>query len=236
MKASPGVLVALITLIALLSACSIDTPRTADTVTGNSNASTLAADDAPDAYRWLEETDSPKALAWAKARNAETVAAYASTPAFTRTRDEILGVLDSDARIPFVAKMGDFYYNFWRDKAHPLGLWRRTTLAEYRKQHPRWDTLIDVDALAAREHEKWVWHGADCLRPDYRHCLVSLSRGGADADVVREFDLKTRAFVANGFVLPESKTSVGWIDADNVYVATDFGPGSMTRSSYPRIV
>jgi prolyl oligopeptidase len=238
MKASSGVLVALIALITLLPACSIDTPRAADTVTGDSNASALAAaaDDAQDAYRWLEETDSPKALAWAKARNAETVAAYASTPAFTRTRDEILGVLDSDARIPFVAKMGDFYYNFWRDKAHPLGLWRRTTLAEYRKQHPRWDTLIDVDALAAREHEKWVWHGADCLRPDYRHCLVSLSRGGADADVVREFDLKTRTFVADGFILPEAKTSIGWIDADNVYVATDFGPGSMTRSSYPRIV
>ncbi|MEP7064317.1 MAG: prolyl oligopeptidase family serine peptidase [Betaproteobacteria bacterium] len=192
--------------------------------------------EAEDGLRWLEETDGAKALDWVKARNAETVAAYARTPAFEAMRGQILEVMDSDARIPFVNRMGVYYYNFWRDNAHPLGLWRRTTLAEYRKEHPRWDVLIDVDALARAEDTKWVWHGADCLRPDYRHCLVSLSRGGADAGVVREFDLRSRKFVSDGFVLPEAKTKAGWIDADNIYVATDFGPGSMTRSSYPRIV
>ena len=42
--------------------------------------------------------------------------------------------------------------------------------------------MIDVDALGAAEKENWVWHGVACLQPDYKRCLVSLSRGGADAE------------------------------------------------------
>ncbi|HEX6979995.1 MAG TPA: prolyl oligopeptidase family serine peptidase, partial [Alphaproteobacteria bacterium] len=191
---------------------------------------------ADDPYLWLEGSTDPKALDWVKAQNAFTVQAYASSPEFERTRKRILEVLDSEARIPFVRKLGDHYYNFWRDKAHPKGLWRRTTLDEYRRDAPAWETVIDLDALAAAERENWVWHGAQCLKPAYRRCLVSLSRGGADADVVREFDLVDRAFVGDGFALPEAKSQVAWRDADHIYVGTDFGPGSMTRSGYPRIV
>ena len=189
-----------------------------------------------DPYLWLEETDSTKALDWVKARNAESVKAYGSSADFEKTRDEILEVMDSDARIPYVTKMGEYYYNFWKDKAHPRGLWRRTTLAEYRKEHPKWETLIDVDALGKAEGVSWVWEGDNCLKPEYRHCLIFLSRGGADAQVMREFDLKTKSFVSDGFTLPEAKQQVTWIDKDRLYVATDFGPGSMTKSSYPRIV
>ncbi len=197
-------------------------------------ASATAATDDP--WLWLEDIKGDKALGWVKARNAETVARYASTPAFDTLRRGILEALDSDARIPYVSKHGPYYYNFWRDGAHPLGLWRRTTLDEYRKDAPRWDVILDVDALAKAENEKWVWHGAQCLRPEYRHCLVSLSRGGGDATVVREFDIETRTFVKDGFALPEAKSEMDWIDIDHVFVSTDFGPGSMTKSSYPRIV
>jgi prolyl oligopeptidase len=196
-------------------------------------ASAAASSDDP--YLWLEDTDSSKSMDWVKARNAEAVKAYASSPAFEQTREQILEVMDSDARIPYVSKMGGFYYNFWKDKTHPRGLWRRTTWVEYRKEQPAWEVLLDIDALGKAEGTNWVWHGADCLRPDYRHCLLSLSRGGADADTVREFDLQTKTFVKDGFNLPEAKTQVGWIDADSIYVGTDFGPGSMTQSSYPRI-
>ena len=188
-----------------------------------------------DPYLWLEEVDSAKSLDWVKARNAESVKAYGSSPAFEEMRAQILDVMDSDARIPYVGKMGEFYYNFWKDKAHPRGLWRRTTLDEYRKDQPNWEVLLDVDALGKDEKTNWVWHGADCLKPEYRHCLILLSRGGADADVVREFDLTTKTFVKDGFNLPEAKTEAGWIDADRIYVGTDFGPGSMTKSSYPRV-
>jgi len=185
---------------------------------------------------WLDDIDGAKPLDWVKARNAETVTKYAQTQDFKTLDARLLEMLDSDAKIPMVSKIGDHYYNFWRDKQHPKGLWRRTTLAEYRKDKPTWDTVIDLDALAAAEKENWVWHGAQCLKPDYRRCLVSLSRGGADADVVREFDLSTKAFIKDGFALPEAKSQVAWIDDDHIYVATDFGPGTMTTSSYPRIV
>ncbi|XDZ31898.1 prolyl oligopeptidase family protein [Xanthomonas sp. NCPPB 2632] len=185
---------------------------------------------------WLDDIDGAKPLAWVKERNAETVAKYAKSEAFTSLDARLLEVLDSEARIPMVSKIGDHFYNFWRDKAHPKGLWRRTTLAEYRKDNPAWETVIDLDALSASEKENWVWHGAQCLRPANRRCLVSLSRAGADADVIREFDLTTRSFVKDGFTLPEAKTQVAWIDDDHLFVATDFGPGSLTESSYPRIV
>ena len=189
-----------------------------------------------DDHLWLEEIDGEAQLDWARQENAKTVQAYAQSPAFKALEAGILEVLDSDERIPMVRKIGPFFYNFWRDKDHPKGLWRRTTLTEYRKPQPAWETVIDIDALAAADKENWVWHGADCLEPDYKRCLVSLSRGGADADVVREFDLQSKTFVEGGFTLPEAKNHVGWKDIDHLYVATDFGPGSMTSSSYPRIV
>jgi prolyl oligopeptidase len=199
------------------------------------NTPAAAADASVDAQLWLEDIDGAKPLAWVKERNADTVKKYADTPAFGKLQASLLEVYDSDARIPFVNKLGDHYYNLWRDKEHPKGLWRRTTLAEYRKDSPTWETVIDLDALAKAEKENWVWHGAQCLKPEYRRCLLSLSRGGADADVVREFDLVSKSFVKDGFSLPEAKTQVAWIDQDHIYVGTDFGPGTMTTSSYPRI-
>ena len=147
------------------------------------------APETPDKYVWLEDVTGDAALKWVRERNATSTQALAETEAFKALDARLLKILDSDARIPYVEKMGGHYYNFWRDAQNPRGLWRRTTLAEYRKAEPAWETVIDLDALGKAEDENWVWHGADCLKPDYRLCLVSLSRGGADADVVREFDL-----------------------------------------------
>ncbi|WP_163570392.1 prolyl oligopeptidase family serine peptidase [Fodinicola feengrottensis] len=189
-----------------------------------------------DPYLWLEELTADAPLGWVRERNAEAVAALAESAHFGALNAEIREVLDAKDRIPYVMRRGDYLYNFWQDETNPRGLWRRTTLAEYRKAEPEWDVLLDIDALGAAESQKWVWQGADVLRPDYRHCLVNLSRGGADATVVREYDLQTRTFVDGGFELPEAKSDIGWIDIDRVYVGTDFGTGSLTASGYPRIV
>jgi len=189
-----------------------------------------------DPHLWLEDVAGEKPLDWVRTRNATCVAALAENDAFRRLESRILSILDSKERIPFVSKIGDHVYNFWRDAANPKGLWRRTTLAEYRTAEPAWETVLDVDALAKDENENWVWHGATVLEPDDRLCLVSLSRGGADADVVREFDLPTKAFVKGGFALPEAKSRVAWRDRDALFVASDFGPGSLTSSGYPRTV
>jgi prolyl oligopeptidase len=189
-----------------------------------------------DPYLWLEDVTGETALEWVRARNAEAVAELAGAARFGDLRDEIRQVLDADDRIPYPRRRGAYLYNFWQDADHPRGLWRRTTLEEYRKDRPAWEILLDVDALGEAEGESWVWEGAALLRPEYRLALVELSRGGADAAVVREFDLETREFVDGGFALPEAKSYVSWIDADRIFVGTDFGEGSMTTSGYPRIV
>jgi prolyl oligopeptidase len=189
-----------------------------------------------DPYLWLEDLDAEEAATWVRERNAETRASLATGPRFTELQAEIRQVLDSDARIPLVAWHGDHVYNFWRDADHVRGVWRRTTLSSYRTNHPEWQELIDLDELAAAEGENWVWQSVSVLRPGERLALVRLSRGGADAGVVREFDLERHAFVDDGFTLPEAKSSVSWIDTDRIYVGTDFGPGSLTASGYPRVV
>ncbi|GIX35330.1 MAG: prolyl oligopeptidase [Lysobacteraceae bacterium] len=189
-----------------------------------------------DPWWWLEEVEGTQALDWVRARNAETEALLAAEPGFAELEADLKAILDSEAKIPYVYKQGEHYYNFWRDREHPRGVWRRTTLEEYRKDKPRWEVLLDIDALNAQENESWVWKGADCLRPDYTRCLVNLSRGGADASVTREFDLERRTWVEGGFHRPEAKGGLQWIDRDRVYVYTDFGKGSMTRSGYPRVV
>ncbi|PRX46448.1 prolyl oligopeptidase [Prauserella shujinwangii] len=189
-----------------------------------------------DPYLWLEDVTGERPLDWVRARNAETVAALAGDTGFERLRAALREVLDADDRIPYVRRRGEYLYNFWQDAAHPRGLWRRTTLDRYRAAEPEWELLLDVDALAEAEGENWVWQGATVLRPSLRRALVELSRGGADATVVREFDLERREFVAGGFELPEAKSSVAWIDEDRIYVGTDFGAGSLTHSGYPRLV
>ncbi len=188
-----------------------------------------------DPYLWLEDITGDDALDWVRKHNEPTVARFGSER-FEQMRREALEVLDTDARIPYVRRRGDHLYNFWRDADHPRGLWRRTTLDSYRSEQPEWDVLIDVDALADQDDDNWVWAGADVLEPDFSLALVELSRGGADATVVREFDMAARQFVADGFALPEAKSSVTWQDRDTVLVGTDFGPGSLTDSGYPRIV
>jgi prolyl oligopeptidase len=195
----------------------------------------MSGDEAVDPFLWLEDILGEEPLDWVRARNEPTVAEF-SGEEFERMRTEALEVLDTDARIPYVRRRGEYLYNFWRDAANPRGLWRRTTLDSYRSDTTDWDVLLDLDELARDDDENWVWAGAVVIEPEFTRALVNLSRGGADAIVVREFDMETREFVVDGFELPEAKTQIGWDDPDTVLVGTDFGPESLTESGYPRIV
>lgn len=201
----------------------------------SSTATNPAATGDTDPFLWLEDVTGEKAIEWVKARNAKSQAKMEADPQFNALREDLLAILDSDARIPFVSKQGDYYYNFWRDKKNERGLWRRTTLEQYKKAQPEWEVILDLDALGKAENENWVWKGGNLLRPDYKRALITLSRGGADADVTREFDMDKKEFIKDGFSRPEAKGGMSWIDKDNVFVMTDFGPGSMTESGYPRI-
>jgi len=188
-----------------------------------------------DPYLWLEEVSGSEALDWVRARNEPTLAELCDAQ-FERMRIEALEVLDTDARIPYVRRRGEYLYDFWRDATNPRGLWRRTTLDSYRTDSPDWEVLIDVDELGRGDGQKWVWAGASVIEPEHTLALINLSPGGSDAVVVREFDMLTREFVADGFELPEAKSEVGWDDPDTVLVGTDFGPDSLTESGYPRIL
>jgi len=188
-----------------------------------------------DEWQWLEEVHSEQALAWVAKQNERTIGLL-DAATLEETRQRVLDVLDSTDRIPLVTSHGEFLYNFWQDASHLRGLWRRTTLESYRTAAPAWDILLDVDALGRREGVEWVFAGVHLLFPEYDRALIRLSPDGGDAVTVREFDLKSRAFVADGFTLPTAKTFVSWIDRDTLFVGTDFGPGTLTTSSYARQV
>ncbi|MDQ3556120.1 MAG: prolyl oligopeptidase family serine peptidase, partial [Gemmatimonadota bacterium] len=193
------------------------------------------AADQEDPFLWLEEVEGARAMQWVEGRNVSTLQELSASPTYDPIFNQVLQTLNSRDRIAFPSIMGDRLYNFWQDAANPRGVWRRTTWESYLSGSPAWETVLDVDALAAAENVNWSYGGASCLEPEYQRCLVRLSRGGADAVEVREFDVGTRRFIDGGFRLPEAKQSVAWLDRDALLVATDFGAGSMTASGYARV-
>lgn len=218
-------------LLAALAACA--SPPEKDTLV------TEQAVFDPAQHLWLEEVEGDDALAWVTAQNERTLAALQADPHYSAYETDALDVLNSSERIPYGSVRDGLVYNFWQDSVNVRGLWRRTTLASYATETPEWETLLDFDKLAEAEGANWVYKGANCFRPTpgakYR-CLVSLSDGGKDAVVNREFDLETKTFVQGGFVTPEAKQGLSWAGADTLLVATNWGEGTLTESGYPFIV
>ena len=201
-------------------------------------AATTRTHEAPegtDPYLWLEDVHGEKSMEWVRTQNARSMAVLRVDPDYQKDYESILKVMDAVDRIPYGDLDHQWVFNFWQDAQHPKGIWRRTSTADYANPAPAWEVLLDLDRLAADEQENWVWKGAECS-PSLKRCLLHLSRGGGDAVVVREFDLAARTFDTQGFSLQEAKSSITWLDEDSVLFGTDFGPGSMTSSGYPRIV
>lgn len=191
---------------------------------------------AADDHLVLEEVDGAQAMAFVQAENARALDSLTQDPRYEPFRQQAEAILTSTDRIPQPSFLGDGISNFWQDARNPKGVWRTTSLDSYRTDHPQWQVLLDIDQLARDEGRDWVFKGANCLAPDETRCLISLSDGGKDAVVVREFDIPSRRFVDGGFHLPEGKHRLTWLDADTLLVATDFGPGTLTESGYPFIV
>ena len=189
-----------------------------------------------DPFLWLEEVEGKRALAWVQQQNARSLKHLTGDARYQEAYTQALGILEDRSRIPYGSLRDGFVYNFWQDDQHVRGLWRRTPLASYETTNPSWETLLDVDALSGTEGRNWVFKGVDCQPDNGPRCLISLSDGGQDALVVREFDLRSRSFITDGFTLPEAKSEVSWKDADTLLVATNFGDRSLTESGYPYIV
>lgn len=194
------------------------------------------AQEKEDPFLWLEEIDSPRAMEWVKSQDTITVNALEKFPEFENLYQNNLKILNSKERIAYPSIVGKYIYNFWQDSLNERGLWRRTSLENYLSPSPDWETVLNIDSLSKADGVNWVYVASNFLYPDYNLCLVNLSSGGSDATVVKEFDLRTKKFVQGGFELSEAKNEVNWIDGDHLFVATDFGEGSMTTSGYPRIV
>ena len=191
---------------------------------------------ATDPNLWLEEVEGDRAIAWARAQNERTLSELQADPRYPRFEAEARRILEARDRIADPVLMAGTVYNFWQDDQHVRGLLRRSDWPSYASGSPKWETVLDIDALSAQDGKPWVTGMPDCLAPEYRRCLVALSNGGKDAAIVREFDTANRQFVDGGFVLPEAKHSVEWADRDTLLVATDWGDGSLTESGYPYIV
>ena len=189
-----------------------------------------------DPFAWLEEIEGERALAWARNENTRTLGELQGDPRYQQSYERALEILQARDRIPFVSYRADGLYNFWQDPDHVRGIVRRTTLASYRTEAPEWETVLDVDALAREENANWVYQGMQCLPPQETRCLVSLSDGGRDANVVREFDTRTRRFVEGGFNLPNGKQNAVWEDENTILIARDWGEGTMTQSGYPFVI
>jgi prolyl oligopeptidase len=189
-----------------------------------------------DPYLWLEEVNGDSALEWVRTHNAATMEEFQTDSNFLRFQNEALTILNSKDRIPFGTYTGGYVYNFWQDDAHVKGILRRTTLDEYMKKDPQWEVLLDIDKLNAEEGKSWVYKGAERLPPENSRCMIALSSGGQDAVYYREYDYNEKSFVKDGFYVPEAKTSLAWYDKNTLIVGTDFGPGSLTKSGYPRVL
>jgi prolyl oligopeptidase len=195
---------------------------------------TLAAPD-DDPYLWLEDIDDERALAWVEAQNGATLARFGDAR-FAADRDTLAAIFDRPDNIPLIGRRGARVFNFWKDAEHPRGLWRAATLASYRTESPDWSILLDLDVLAAKEGEDCTWSGASTIPGSHDRAILMLSRGGADAVVLREFDLASLAFVPGGFTLPEAKGAAAWLDRDNLLLASAWGEGMATNSGYARTV
>ena len=203
---------------------------------GSSGAALAAGAGSDDPYIWLEEFTSPRAMQWVEAHNAKTTGLLEADPRYPAYFAEALSLAQAKDRLPAGTFINGQIYNFWQDESHVRGIWRRTSVASYAAPEPAWETVLDLDALAASEKANWVWKGADCARPAERRCLLNLSDGGEDAVTIREFDLATGTFVDGGFNLPKGKQRVAWEDENSLLISREWAAGELGRTGYPYIV
>src|SRR5215475_8352865 len=188
-----------------------------------------------DPYLWLEEIEGAQALAWVDRQSADTLAKFGDAP-FTKNKDTLAAIFERPNNVPYVTRRGAHLYNFWKDAQNPRGLWRRTTLSSFRTPEPQCDVVLDLDRLAEDEHEDWIWGGAATLPGTHDRAILSLSRGGSDAVVLREFDIPSRTFPRDGFYLPEAKGGIEWLDRDTLLLSSALGEAMATTSGYARTV
>ena len=193
-------------LISSLAVYSYPAGKADSTTQDDPNMNNNSADGQSDAdHLYLEEVLGEKALSEVKSWNKLTLDRLEADPRFKVMEAEALEILNSKDKIPYVAYRGGEVHNFWQDATHVRGIWRKSTLQSYLSDSPTWETVLDFDALSKTEGKNWVYKGSSHFSPDYELTMISLSDGGKDAVVRREFNVKTKSFVEGGFEVKKAK-------------------------------
>jgi prolyl oligopeptidase len=215
-----------------------DPDQASDTtaMTSTTDATAVKEDTAEEpAPRFYEEVEGERAMANVSKWNARTLEKLTTDSRFATFQNQALEIVNANDRVAYGRYSAGFVYNFWQDETNVRGVLRRTSLDNYKSDSVQWEVLLDIDALNEKESSNWVYKGSTCLEPEFTRCMVSLSDGGKDAVEIREWDHNQKAFIEGGFLVPEAKSNVSWIDADTIIVSTDWGEGTLTESGYPRI-
>jgi prolyl oligopeptidase len=196
----------------------------------------VAATSSEDPFIWLEDARGARAMAWVEAENAKTTAVIESDPRFETLYNDARVIAEAKDRIPEPNILGGQVFNLWQDADHQHGIWRQTSLSDFRSAAPNWRTVLDLDALSKTEKANWFWKGANCHEPEEQRCIISLSDGGEDAVTAREFDLVNARFADGGFLLPSGKQDIAWQDSNTLLVAREWKTGELTKSGYAFVV
>ena len=191
-----------------------------------------------DPHLWLEEVTGDAALAWVREQNAESTAELAGTDAFKALDERLL-------EDPRLQREDPVRLQGRRRTTTTSGATRRTSAAcgggrrsrstarPSRSGKPSSTSTRSAEA----EKENWVWNGRELPAADVRALPdLALARRGRRRRGPRVRRHDARRSSKDGFTLPEAKSDVAWRGPDSVFVGTDFGPGSLTDSGYPRIV
>src|SRR5436305_11134110 len=103
--------------------------------------------DQNDPYIWLEDVSGQRSMDWVNSHNAKAQAVLEADPRYQQYYDDALAIAQAEDRIPYGEFVGGQVYNFWQDANHVRGILRRATRASYESGHPKWTTVLDVDAL-----------------------------------------------------------------------------------------
>ena len=189
-----------------------------------------------DPYLWLEEVHGDKALEWVKEQNSMSAKRIEEFPLFNSLYKRLLESYNDKDKIAYPIIVGQYVYNIWKDEDNQRGLWRRILIEDYIKKKSNWEIILDLDKLSIKENKKWVYKGAEWLKPKNELCLLYLSDGGSDKNYIREYNTKTKEFVSDGFNHKESKDGASWLNENTILIYRDFGKGTLTTSGFARTI
>ncbi|MBB4396539.1 hypothetical protein [Bradyrhizobium sp. ERR14] len=99
-------------------------------------------------------------MAWVRAENEKTLGVLQSDPRYQQFYEQALSILQA----PVIPLEGHGLEHARQDENQVRGVWRRSTGESDRSQDPKWETILDLDALAAAENRNWVLQDAFRLK------------------------------------------------------------------------